>query len=88
MPKIASAEMAKPQYMGCTVRVAIDMAKTALTVVFTTPKAVQPAPTTIVAETKGIEPTQFVDLTAFILSCSTGRPGGSGPRTARAEALC
>ena len=76
MSKIAFAEKTETQYIGCSLRICIDMAKRSLTSVVTSPSAVQPVPVTTVAETTGIQQYQFFDLTAFVLTCSPLRNGG------------
>ena len=75
---VCPVENSKTQYMGCSVRVNINMASTKLTAIFGSPSAVQPAPRTTVVQTKDVQQNQSFDLTAFILSCGSARKGGEG----------
>ena len=75
---VCPVENSKTQYMGCSVRVNINMASTKLTAIYGSPSAVQPAPRTTVVQTKDVQQNQSFDLTAFILSCGSARKGGEG----------
>jgi hypothetical protein len=78
---VCPVENSKTQYMGCSVRVNINMASTKLTAIFGSPSAVQPAPRTTVVQTKDVQPNQSFDLTAFILRRGAARKGGEGRKT-------
>ena len=78
MSSVALVENIKTQYMSSSVRVSVNMALTKLTTVLEDRSAVQPVPTTTVAETKQIQQNQSFDLTAFVLSRSEPRHGGEG----------
>ena len=64
--------------MGCSVRVTINMALTQRTGVFAATSAVQPVPTTTVAQTPQVQQNQNFDMTACVLSRSPDRNVGEG----------
>ena len=78
MSTVALVEGAKTQYMGCSVRVNVNMATTKFVGVFASTSAAQPVPQTTCAQTKEVQQNQHFDLTAFVLSRSPIRNGGEG----------
>lgn len=78
MSNVAFVDNARTQYMGCSVRVTVNLALTKLTGVFAATSAVQPVPKTTVAQTPQVQQNQNFDLTAFVLSRSPDRNVGEG----------
>ena len=85
MSNVALVDTAKTQYMGCSVRVTVNMPLTKLTGVLAAASAVQPVPKTTVAQTPQVQQNQNFDLTACVLSRSSERNAGEGRKVFNLE---
>ena len=67
MSKVVFLEDAKAAYVNCSIKHVVDLGKTTMDAgISNTDSAVQPAPTTTVAGSIGLETNQFFDLTALV----------------------